>query len=390
MEECIDKYSLSLDSVTSPAHSDASSAHSDITSADSDALSSDCGDHDDLCSDHDHLESDDVTRDDQDPLRLSHRRYRECAQAAQQAVKSGRVQRAWVKTLEALPRDRVYRVRKWKFAIQEPSWSQDATLDRVFRSTHGTQLEAEGNRGKFASPLGDQLFDLVMHSIVEAAVKPTQLDLCYDTCGQSLWDHFIGYQSDALSELETLLFRPWLYGITPDGEYFRPEDDDSHVTENAAFALTSMLNICNSSLRFLSINNRYPIVFPAEYINQVTNVVPELRRLEMKGVHLNAKAFASWLRQCTKVEHLSIASTILTTDGYYGWRLLFDAIRDHPNRMTVEFHQIMANQMITLGLHTAEFVEVSLENEWGDGYVSICGYLSGSCDWNASLDEMFG
>ena len=351
----------------------------------------DCGDHDFLCSDHDHLEDTEYLEREGDSTRHEYQQSRERALSAYQIIQSGRAQRVWAKALEALPQARAFRISKW---IIHSYIKEDETtlLRKVVRQTLADEWDEEELRGRFAAPLGDQLFDLVMRTLEDASIKPLELDLRYDTRGDSLRDLLTGHQSDVFTELQTFFFRPWSYGFTPDGEFFTAEENDCLVADQAKDAFTIMLNRCTASLRYLNITPNCPFGFPALDAIDVLPPAPELRRLEIEYILLNTAPFATWLRQCSKLEYISMESINTTSDELASWRDVFDAIRYHPNRMQIEFDSIGTSGGITMSVshHTAKPVNIDMSDEDGHpAHDSLCGYLSKSCEWNAALVEWF-
>ncbi|KAK4547255.1 hypothetical protein LTR36_000910 [Oleoguttula mirabilis] len=231
------------------------------------------------------------------------------------------------------------------------------------------------------------------HKLTASIAAPTQLDLKFDTHGEAFFGRFARYiESGALSELQTLHFRPQAYGISlHDGECHQLKDPACELSERATLALTALLDACSATLRHLTITNGCPLVYFIEDDNPTVPALPELRHLQLDEIGLHVGAFASWIRQCTKLEHLKMAATYLTPGAHSEWWEVFDAIRDHPNRMVVDLERIQSRDIELSLLHnTAEVVEVTTsEGSLASAHESIRSYLSKGCEWNAAVEAWF-
>jgi hypothetical protein len=99
----------------------------------------------------------------------------------------------------------------------------------------------------------------------------------------------------------------------------------------------------------------------------------------------------AWMVEMPSLQRFELDGTRLCTRAYRGWIHIFDAIRNHPKGMYVNFDQIIMNcaAEVSLGYNTDNFERLSKEKEgeepWEDINRSLALYVSGKIVYNKSL-----
>lgn len=292
--------------------------------------------------------------DDRSSIAAGFEEYREEADSAHRSMVTGRTRAIWTAALRDLPNATAFTIGRWRHQDVDLESFANEEVRFVLRATLGNnEWSAKKGRGLASAPLGDELFNLVVGCIVGAAVKPTELDLHYDTLGDVRWlepsimarecangkeQILEGLSSTApawtksdLSCITRLTFRTWSptqsVGETgPDGLWAR----EGVITCTASARLHALLTKCAPSIQFLEVDNDPSITFP--YEDDLS--LPDLRHLSLANTHLSAGDFASLLLMSPKLEVPRMRTTWV--DGLYVlWKRIFTAIRDHPSRMQI-------------------------------------------------------
>lgn len=128
-----------------------------------------------------------------------------------------------------------------------------------------------------------------------------------------------------------------------------------------------------------------------------SNRFTELRELSITQSTLSAAVLAQFLHQCPTLESFFCAGCEVE-DSNSNWRLVFDALRDHPRRMMVKIDTVKSKRTrksmrIDVQHHTAKAVEPLEYYEVADEHKlrrhSLVTYLMGEGDWNHVLEDWF-
>ena len=193
-----------------------------------------------------------------------------------------------------------------------------------------------------------------------------------------------------LSHLETLSFDP-IEAERREMRLWSPERKAS-AASRCGLALSSLLHKCSSNVQKLIIypghngGGDYTVWPPAASIQP-----PQLTALTSftTGMSLDLPAFARFLLQ-------SSALTFLQLTGCGGdlnnWSFPWDAIRNHPSRMRLEFDQLPCNDVAECSVYhyTGELSKAEFDDDpWSNIDYSLENYLSGLRHWDRTLEMWF-
>lgn len=175
------------------------------------------------------------------------------------------------------------------------------------------------------------------------------------------------------------------------GGAITPPERRAIATLRCGLAVSTLLHKCSSSLHVLEL---YPEQ-DSEYLEWPPEApirLPTLAALKSftTGLGLDLSAFAQFLHQSPDLNYLQL-------DGCEGkledWRYLWDAISDHPSRMTLEFDSLPCNSYTECSLshYTGDASKEEFdEKPWANIMYSLENYLSGRRHWDRTLRMWFG
>jgi hypothetical protein len=109
---------------------------------------------------------------------------------------------------------------------------------------------------------------------------------------------------------------------------------------------------------------------------------------------LSDRGFAALLQRLNNLRHIIIHyfPSPASPRGSR-WRVVFDAIRNHKNRMRVQLHDLGPKNSFRVSLdhHTSRGVDYQPAYPvWKGVRPSLSNYLAGCGDWNEALKFYFG
>ncbi|KZM18723.1 hypothetical protein ST47_g10076 [Ascochyta rabiei] len=313
-------------------------------------------------------------------------RYMQHAQSTHTVFETRQVQHAWTRVFTQLPDAHVFRIGRWECEGRgESSWRDWGCDVQPHEHYYGKGYDNAVCR-RLQEPVGEALYSTAIASLVAARAKITQLHIESVVDGNFAWAHNGALDDLDLSHLQTLSFQP--LGAEPRVEYDSGSEREAAVHTYCSLAITTLLRKCSTSLQKLTLFPGfccYDMAWPLSDIPASNNLLtlPALKSLTT-GLSL-----ALFLHQCSALEYLQLDSCH-REDGE--WRELWDAIRDHPDRMTLEFTELPCNSCAEVGVshHTGEASGVAFSSDpWSNIGYSLENYLSGGRHWGRSLRMRF-
>ena len=226
------------------------------------------------------------------------------------------------------------------------------------------------------------MFAVAVSCLAQAHIQPTALDLRFRSTGAFGWNSLPGWAQLDLSKVEKLSFQPVAQCLDEWGSWSHEREEE--VGARACSALNDVLRKCSGSLKDLFIKRESPLTWPTADLVPL----PELKRIELDGIHVNNGNFARLLQLMPKLTYYAL----ICTSGTQEWKAMLDAVRNHGNRMDVHWDQIASNDCAEISLYdnTANVSE-DRENEdpWMDIDRSLQNYLAGKGGWNKCLRMWF-
>ncbi|XPS72343.1 hypothetical protein M3J09_004508 [Ascochyta lentis] len=317
--------------------------------------------------------------------------YMQHARCIHDMFETQQVQRAWTRVCMQLPNVQVFRVGRWEFDGRgESNWRNLGCDVQPHEHYYGRGHDKAVCR-RLQEPVGEALYSTAIASLAAARAKITQLDIECVVDGNFAWARNGALDGLDLANLEILTFGP--LGAEPREDYGSGSEREAAVHAHCNHAITTLLRKCSTSLQKLVLFPNfscYDMDWPPSDITVPNEPLafPALKSFTT-GISLRLSSFTLFLHQCPVLEYLQL-------DGCHGddgeWRELWDAIRNHPNRMTLKLDQLPCNSYAEVGVchHTGEASGTAFSSDpWDNIGYSLENYLSGRRHWDRSLRMWF-
>lgn len=324
-------------------------------------------------------------------MTTAYERYMQHAERLREMFETKRIHRAWTRVLCQLPHARSFKFGIWKFdGRNSGSWRDLACDFRTHAHNHLTPgHEAEVCR-QLQEPIGEQLLKTIIASLIAAKSTIVQLEIECTVDSNFVWADDGTLDNLDLSRLEALSFNP----VEADWIVMRLWSSERETTAatRCGLALSTLLHKCSSTLQKLIVYSGHGggcdyAKWPPAAPNQIP-LLPVLTNFTT-GMDLGLPAFAGFLLQSPALAFLNLNGCGGNLDQ---WRQLWDAIRDHPSRMMLEFEQLPCNDVAewSTSHYTGRPSEAKFdEDPWMNIDYSLENYLSGLRHWDRTLDMWF-
>ena len=319
-------------------------------------------------------------------IKIGFERYMQHAQFTQNAYETKQIQHAWTKVLAQFPNVHTFKFRRWNHGHRNKTPWKDLGCDIEEHEHYYGKGHEEAVCRQLQEPVGEALFSAAIASLTAARSRIEHLTIKSVVDGHFTWADNGELDDLDLLDLETLSFQPVM------AEYYTV-DSESVVTNRCGIATTALLHKCRDTLQkldFCSSLSHCPMSWPPSSVPGTLDLpsLPVLTSFRT-CLTLNLSAFARFLHCLPALSHLQLDSC----HGDNGtWRDLWDAIRNHTNRMELEFDQLPCVDWTELGLchHTGEASkEEFVEDPYERIQYSLENYLSGRIHWDRSLRLWF-
>lgn len=330
-----------------------------------------------------------------DEVTKGYKRYMQHAQRAHELFDSKRVERAWARVLAQLPDVAFFNIGLWEWdsGSTEQDWKAAGCEMQIHAHGQDRLGHSHAVCRQLQASVGELLLRAAVASLIAAQSTVSHLEVECVLDGQFTWADDGTLNNLDLSMLQSLFFNP--VGATKQESSEWPEEYAETANARCGLALVALLRKCSSSLVELKFfpegwyGDNY-LVWPPAPPNQPPKL-PALEELTT-GASINLSAFSRYLFQCPSLNYLRL-------EGCEGvdwmWRELLDAIRNHPNRMLIEFDDLPCNEHTlepfsirhdTREAHSAEFEG---DDPFDDIQYSVANYLSGKRHWDRTLSMWF-
>ena len=316
-----------------------------------------------------------------DQIRVGFEKYHAEALAIRDLLLGGELETAWISALQVLQNVRHLRFVSARH-VERDGEHLPAAPDCIIRPhDHGDDHPYE-SCDRAATAMGDAVFAAGIGCVAKADLKAQILEVrCFMT-GDFGWESLSSWQRLDLSQLQEFRFGPRMESELPD--YWKQSEV---IADRATDAVAAVLRKCKGSLEYL----RYEPPCPMRWPDQEVIPLPKLRDLYLAEGFVRTGNLSRWmagmlLLKCFQLEYADHC------EG--GWMDLFDAIRDHPNRIRISFEETITVQdfeSFGMDYDTADF-EIYLETpESDDPYEnierSLALYLSGKIEYDETLGD---
>lgn len=289
----------------------------------------------------------------------------------------------WAGTIQALPN--VHSVRFASVEYQNSCGSQfPVQPDCIVRPHHHDNVHRLETCQKVAAPVGDALFATATASLVMANVTIEELNVECVMTGDFGWRVLPDWSKLNLSRVQRFDFQPRVHPVRVDCGY-------DVIAKNAADAISAVLRSCRYSIEKLSYGSSCPMHWPGDKVISL----PRLTHLHLGKGNVRTRNLKRWIAQMPSLKHIQLIRSQRGDYRWYGWRYVFDAVRNHRNAMEVEFYNIDGDVGAKASIHyRTDDVSKYLGMEekpiiWVDIDRYMALYMSGIIDWNERLAEWF-
>ena len=319
-------------------------------------------------------------------INASFERYMQHAQRTRDAYETGQVRRAWVKVLTELPDVHDFKIGYWDYSCTTKKPWRELGCEIEGHQHSYDRGHGESVCRRLQVPVGQALFTAAIASLAAARSKIANLNV---ECVVD--DYFAWADSGELDHLDLSRLK---------NLSFQPIEVEDHETDSKAtiiarnsIAVTALLRKCSNTLQnldFRSYTSSCPMPWPPPSTPGSLDLPPLPALTSFRtNLSLQLSAFSHFLHRAPALSHLQL-------DGCGGelgeWRHLWDAIRDHPNRMALEFDQLPCIDWTELSVyhHTGEPSKIAFVDDPYDNIdYSLENYLSGRRHWDRSLRLWF-
>lgn len=324
-----------------------------------------------------------------DDVARSYDSYLQHARLAYKMFETRRIHRAWTRVLVQLPNIDCFTIGSWQF---DGNLGEDQKEPQCEVRTHRHDYSIPGHEysvcRQLHEPVGEALFRAAIASIIAAQSTVSHLEI------ECVLDHRFAWAEDGtideldLSQLRSLSFDPVGPHRWETGQW--TEENRSSAIAQGGFAIATLLHKCSASLVELSFVPEHDsdyLIWPPSSPNEPP-VLPVLESFTT-GASLNLSACVQFISRSTALSHLQL---IRCGGGTYPWREVWDAIRDHPNRMMLDFDTLPCNDWAECSVlhHTGEASKADYDNEPSQNIqYSLENYLSGRRHWDRTLSMWF-
>ncbi|KAH7127237.1 hypothetical protein B0J11DRAFT_605261 [Dendryphion nanum] len=183
---------------------------------------------------------------------------------------------------------------------------------------------------------GDMLFENIIVALAISGLRLENLHINHYCSNTKDWLEIPEFPSFDISALKKLTFDPILA---------LHDRNDHELSPRVASNLTLLLRKCVSTLSTLSIGSETMIFpFPDNIL-----LLPALHTLRIGSGYILISLFADFLMLQSGLKRLEMKATHgIPNSG--DWRAIWDAIKDHKNRMRLEFEEVAANSATEFGI----------------------------------------
>ena len=294
---------------------------------------------------------------------------------------SGRLESVWTVALRRHPRADRFTIDSWKPTSDEEQLTENPGCEALARHHRGALEDSASWQA--AEATGDALFTTAMGSL--SAVERHMRCLTVDglLCPDFAWVNQPKWANTNISSLEELIFSPSY--DTGNWEF----DQYDEAADRGAAALSSILKKCEATVEVLDIECGGDLNWPLDHD---VFTLPKVRSLRFAYTHLRPRPFATCLERANNLKHLKLEFNHIGSSYVPDWRIIWDAIRNHRNRMHLEFVNVETGNghEYDVNHHTSKGVDLKPTGEsWADYPDSLTNYLSGIGTWNKSLRQWF-
>lgn len=329
----------------------------------------------------------------EDQIRAGFAEYQREARAVKDTVLGEQLKTKWASILRAL--HNVCSIRFIHEGHLEVSIAHPPTQPPCVVQVHShDECHRDEPCIRAAAPLGDALFAAGVVALAAADVKIRNLQVACAMTGRFEWDTLPEWSRPNLTEVRKFYFMPEVHWIEADRDTI---GSHRHAAGRAAEAIAAVLNKCADHLEefyygdFLRLGRFCDIHWPGEEII----ALPRLTRLRLGAGGVRTRNLSLWMEAMPSLQHLRLDYP-MRGDVWYGWKYVFDAVRNHPKGMKIDFEYIEGNHGagVSVHYHTDDFQRYLNKEEAksiSDGIDrDMALYMSGTIGYNERLRKWFG
>lgn len=318
----------------------------------------------------------------------SYDRYMQHARLTDEMFETKQIDCAWVRVLTQLPHVELLNVGIWDFdGHLSEDWRESGCEIRTHRHSYETPGHEPSVCRQLHEPIGEALFRAAMASLVAARSPISHLEIKCVLNNSFTWADDGTLDGLDLGQLQSLSFDPVEANWRESRHW--TEGYKRTAAARCGFALGTLVHKCSSrlgELNFAPGHNGEYLVWPPATPNQLP-ILPSLDSFKT-GTNLDLSRFARFISQSPSLSYVQL----ICCGGFYPWREVWKAIRDHPNRMIIDFEGLSCNEYgeFSVSCHTGQASEAFFnEDPWENLQNSLENYLSRRRHWDKTLHMWF-
>lgn len=315
-----------------------------------------------------------------DKARLAFQKYHQHVQKNQDLLGSSLLRQVWVQTLRKCGH-------YLRLSFEDADWKESFIRD-VAQSggipgpyDHVCLRHAKESH---AAALGSLLFRSAVQCLAEAGTSIRSLDIKFHIAYRDVWGQLPQWSQLDCSQLQDFTFEP--------SDFYCESPEDVHARLLVTNP-TAVLRKCHTTLEVFKYRLDIDTgnwIQPAWPESEVA-LLPKLKYLDMDGICVDPRALARWIGQMPCLDHVRISEMVLD-DDYPTWQFIYDAIRDHPNDVLVDFVSIETN--IITGVYGLSFRKSEVDECLEDikrtrtcfhHEACVCLYIAGRIGWDNNM-----
>ena len=317
-------------------------------------------------------------------IRAGFEEYQKRAHANLELLQNPILQQAWTSILQSLTRCTAVRFRGSILDL-EGALRDSIGLDYIFPLDWGIDAQSRRFYRTASMPVGDQLIRLAMECLANGRIRIHELDIMVWMGLGGSWESIPKWSDLNCTELRKLIFGPM------GASHFRI--DETMHQQSFRPAINAVLKKCQSSLEHFEYQANFDYTSLPSWIGTDVVTLPKLKYFRIKDACISAKNFPAWLKEMPSLDHVQLQLTHLEERDYQEWRLVYDALRDHPNDLWVQLGTIFVNtsEGLIVDYRKSEFAKYSNPSlPMYEPVRALPLYISGKVGWGGALAQYHG
>lgn len=245
---------------------------------------------------------------------------------------NARLKATWSSSRQDMLENTIVRLESLTDTGYECQYAPESPNEILQYDNHTIFFDHDAKQGEHSIVAGDLFLLTVIVCLAHTKVKPKTLVIQCDITPGSDWVKLEVWKKVDLIRLNKLEFR-----LHREGSNATERDLERYGRTEAVRILNGIFQRCIQSLESFSYG-WFHTPFPHDNLL----ALPKLKKLELARCDVVPRELAAWISQLTSLEYLELDDTYCP-GPLIDWFFLFAAIRDHTNRMLLDFTDVQTS-----------------------------------------------